>query len=89
MPTEKNPQPAPPIPFEEGLAQLETIVQELEQSDLSLERALELFEKGMKLSENCRRQLEEAENKLELLLKKADGKVTAEPYRPNEEEPTP
>ena len=61
-------------------------MQDLEQGDLPLERALELFEEGMKLSGNCRRQLEEAENKVEILVKKA-GKVVAEPFQPNEEEP--
>ena len=71
--------------FEKGLERLEKIVQELEQGDLPLERALELFEEGMKLSGNCRRQLEEAENKVEILVKKA-GKVVAEPFQPNEEE---
>ncbi|MBI1955420.1 MAG: exodeoxyribonuclease VII small subunit [Acidobacteria bacterium] len=75
--------PAPS--FEQGLERLEQIVKELEQGDLPLERALELFEEGMKLSNHCRRQLEDAENKVELLLKKADGKVVAEPF-PQEEE---
>ena len=60
-------------------------MKELEQGDLPLARALELFEEGMKLSGNCRRQLEEAENKVEILLKKAD-KVVAEPFGLNEEE---
>ncbi|MBI3895127.1 MAG: exodeoxyribonuclease VII small subunit [Acidobacteria bacterium] len=71
--------------FEQGLERLEQIVKELEQGDLPLERALELFEEGMKLSGHCRHQLEEAENKVEILLKKADGKVVAEPF-PQEEE---
>ena len=76
MSEKKNPNPS----FEQGLERLEKIVQELEQADLSLERALELFEEGMKLSAHCRRQLEEAENKVEILLKKAEGKVEAEPF---------
>ena len=76
MSEKKNPNPS----FEQGLERLEKIVQELEQTDLSLERALELFEEGMKLSAHCRRQLEEAENKVEILLKKAEGKVEAEPF---------
>ena len=76
MSEKENPNPS----FEQGLERLEKIVQELEQADLSLERALELFEEGMKLSAHCRRQLEEAENKVEILLKKAEGKVAAEPF---------
>ncbi|MBI4465425.1 MAG: exodeoxyribonuclease VII small subunit [Acidobacteria bacterium] len=76
----------PELSFEEGLDRLEKIVQELEQADLPLERALELFEEGMKLSAHCRHQLEAAENKVEILLKKADGKVAAEPFPLDEEE---
>jgi exodeoxyribonuclease VII small subunit len=51
-----------------------------------LERALELFEEGMRLSGNCRRQLEEVESKVELLVKKGDGKVVAEPFPISEDE---
>ena len=86
MPNEPNPKPKAELSFEKGLERLDKIVQDLEQGDLPLERALELFEEGMKLSGNCRRQLEEAENKVEILVKKA-GKVVAEPFQPNEEEP--
>ncbi len=74
------------LTFEQGLERLEKIVKELEQGDLPLERALELFEEGMKLSGNCRRQLEEAENKIELLLKKSNGKVVPEPFPLAEDE---
>ena len=80
-----NPKPKPELTFEKGLERLEKIVQELEHGELPLERSLDLFEEGMKLSGNCRKQLEEAENKVELLLKKA-GKVVAEPFHLNEEE---
>lgn len=75
MPEEK------PASFETGLQQLELIVKEMEGGDLPLERALELFEKGMQLSETCRKQLEEAETRIELLIRKGD-KVTPEPFRP-------
>lgn len=74
------------LTFENGLERLERIVKELEQGDLSLERALELFEEGMRLSGICRRQLEEAENKVELLVKKGAGKMAAEPFPVNEDE---
>ncbi len=70
--------PAPP--FEAGLQELESIVREMEGGELPLERALELFEKGMKLSESCRKQLEEAESRVELLVRKGD-KVHAEPFK--------
>jgi len=75
------------LSFEQGLERLEQIVQELEKGDLALERALELFEEGMKLSVSCRKKLEEAENRVEILLKKSDGKMTAEPFRAGEDEP--
>ena len=74
------------LTFEAGLERLEKIVKDLEQGGLPLDRALQLFEEGMKLSELCRRQLEEAENKVELLVKKADGKVEAQPFPVNEDE---
>ena len=77
------PEEAPPKPesFETCLDQLEKTVKELEAGDLQLERSLELFEKGMALSESCRKQLEEAETRIELLIKK-DGKIQPEPFRP-------
>jgi len=68
-------------PFEAGLQELETIVKEMESGDLPLERALELFEKGMKVSETCRKQLEEAETRVEVLVRKGD-RVQPEPFRP-------
>jgi len=72
----------PATGFEAGLQQLELIVKELVSGDLPLERALELFEKGMKLSETCRKQLEEAETRIEMLVRKGD-KVQPEPFRPD------
>ena len=66
MPEEK-----PAASFESGLQELETIVKEMESGDLPLERALELFERGMLLSESCRKQLEEAETRIEMLVRKA------------------
>ena len=74
--------PSAPESFESCLDQLEKVVKELESGDLQLERSLELFEKGMALSESCRKQLEEAETRIEMLIKK-DGKLQAEPFRPD------
>ncbi len=56
--------------FEQGLEQLEQIVKEMERGDIPLERSLELFEKGMALSANCRKLLEEAETRIEMLTRK-------------------
>jgi exodeoxyribonuclease VII small subunit len=67
--------------FEQSLSELEKVVKELGAGELPLERSLELFEKGMGLSDACRKQLEAAETRVEILLKK-DGKLQAEPFRP-------
>ena len=74
-----------PASFEEGLKQLEAIVHEMESGDLPLERALELFERGMNLSDSCRKQLEGAETRVEMLIRK-EGKMVAEPFRPEKSE---
>lgn len=71
--------------FEGCLDELEKVVKDLEAGDLSLERSIELFERGMTLSETCRRQLEEAETRVEILIRK-EGKVAAEPFRPERPE---
>lgn len=65
--------------FEECLERLEKIVGELEKGDVSLDRALELFDEGMKLSGSCRKELEEAEGKIEILLKR-NGKFQSEAF---------
>ena len=66
--------------FETSLDELEKVVRELEGGDLPLERSLELFERGMALSDLCRQQLEAAETRVEMLIRK-EGKLTAEPFR--------
>ena len=71
--------------FETCLDELEKVVKELETGDLSLDRSLELFERGMSLSAGCRKQLEEAETRVETLIRK-EGKIAAEPFRPEEPE---
>jgi exodeoxyribonuclease VII small subunit len=67
--------------FEECLQRLEKIVQELERGEVTLEKSLTLFEEGMQLSTSCRTELEQAEGKVEILLKK-NGKLQAEPFEP-------
>jgi len=71
--------------FEKSLARLEEVVKWLESTDLSLDEAMKLFEEGVKLSRDCQKQLEEAEGRVEILLKKADGKIAAEPFDPEDE----
>ncbi len=68
--------------FESCLEELEKVVRELEGGDLPLERSLELFERGMSLSDACRKQLEEAETRVDMLIRR-EGKMTAEPFRPD------
>jgi len=71
--------------FEAALARLEEIVKELEQGDLPLEQSLKLFEEGIKLSRICNRRLEDAERRVEILLKDEAGKLTAKPFNEEEE----
>ena len=68
--------------FETSLAELEQIVGKLESGDLPLEQSLELFEKGIKLSRECRTRLTNAERRIEILMKDADGNLTAEDFAP-------
>lgn len=68
-----------PLNFEAGLDQLEAIVKEMESAELPLDRALELFERGVKLSAACRKQLEDAETKVEILMKRA-GEVQPQAF---------
>jgi exodeoxyribonuclease VII small subunit len=78
---EKRSESMPVESFEISLDELEKVVLELERGDLSLERSLELFERGTALSEVCRKQLGAAETRVEMLIRK-EGKMTAEPFRP-------
>jgi exodeoxyribonuclease VII small subunit len=74
-------QQAKPESFEACLAELEAVVKELEGGDLPLERSLELFEKGMVLSDACRKQLEEAETRVEIMIRR-QGKFQPETFTP-------
>lgn len=60
------------IPFETSLTELESVVRDLEGGDLPLERAIQLFERGMTLSQQCRQQLEEAETRVEVLVRRGN-----------------
>ena len=71
--------------FERSLNRLEEVVRKLESPQLSLDEALKLFEEGVGLSRVCQKQLEEAEGRVEILLKKADGNLVAEPFENPEE----
>ncbi|HEU5452103.1 MAG TPA: exodeoxyribonuclease VII small subunit [Terriglobales bacterium] len=65
--------------FEDCIQRLEGIVQLLEKGDIPLEQALKLFEEGIQLSQSCRKDLEEAEGKVEILLRQ-NGKLAPEAF---------
>ncbi len=67
--------------FEASLEELERIVKELEKGDLPLEQSLLLFENGMRLSTDCRRQLEAAESRVEIMVKRG-SEMVAVPFNP-------
>ena len=60
--------------FESSLSALEKIVRELERGDLPLEKSLELFEQGVKLTRDCQKRLDEAERRIEVLLRDSEGR---------------
>ncbi|MGH9865951.1 MAG: exodeoxyribonuclease VII small subunit [Candidatus Acidiferrales bacterium] len=82
----KAPEPPRKGEFEKSLTRLEEVVKRLESTDLSLDEAMKLFEEGVKLSRDCQKQLEEAEGRVEILLRKADGKIQAEPFETSEDD---
>ncbi|MBD3183662.1 exodeoxyribonuclease VII small subunit [Candidatus Poribacteria bacterium] len=68
------------IKFEDALARLEKIVEDLEKGELPLDQALTAFEEGIRLSRICTNQLNEAERKIEVLLKGKDGQLEIEEF---------
>lgn len=64
------------LSFEEALSGLEEIVAKLESGDPRLEESIRLFEEGMRLSALCQKRLDEADRKVELLLRKPGGVET-------------
>lgn len=69
--------------FEESLIELEEIVGRLEDGDMPLEESLALFEKGIKLSRDCRSRLTNAERRIEILMQDSDGNLTAAEIEPS------
>lgn len=64
--------------FEEHLRSLESVVERLEKGDLPLEEAVTLFEEGIAMSEACRKELDAAEGRVQLLLKRANQREMEE-----------
>ena len=84
-PVPKKPDTPKKPDFERSLARLEEVVRRLESPQLSLDDAMQLFEEGVALSRECQKQRKEAEGRVEILLKKADGKLAPEPFEPETE----
>jgi len=68
------------INLEKSLADLETLVEELESGDLPLDKAMKKFEEGIKLTRGCQTTLKEAEQKVEVLLKSAGGEESLQDF---------
>ena len=66
--------------FEKAMEKLEKIVQELESSDLPLEKAIKKFEEGVQLSKFCSEKLDETEKKITILIKDQNGQVFEKPF---------
>jgi exodeoxyribonuclease VII small subunit len=69
--------------FEEALNKLEKIVSKLEKGDIPLEESLKLFEEGIRLSRLCNQKLDEAERRVEVLLKDKEGELKPQPFDPS------
>ncbi|MDR3288664.1 MAG: exodeoxyribonuclease VII small subunit [Peptococcaceae bacterium] len=76
----KKAEPASPTAttFEQGVEKLEEIVKSLEEQEIPLEKALNLFREGVELVQYCSRQLDQGEKQMEILLEEADGKLRVE-----------
>ena len=75
------------VNFNYAMADLETIVAELEKGDLPLDDSLKIFEEGIRLSKTCLKMLEDAERKVEILVQEKDGKKRIQAFSPDEDEP--
>lgn len=81
--------PEKEMKFEAALKRLEEIVGKLEDGDLELEKSIELFEEGVKMAKTCQRKLDEAEKKIEKLVKERGGELSTEPLEEIGEEDAP
>ena len=66
------------IKFEKAMTRLESIVEELERGDLNIDKSLEIFEEGIKMSRICSKKLNEAEAKIEKITKGKKGDLITE-----------
>lgn len=75
------------LDFEQALVELERVVSAMEAGNMSLEESLKAFEQGVKLTRECQQALQEAEQKVDLLLKTDTG-IATKPFADTEEEPS-
>lgn len=78
MPKDSN------YPFEKSLARLEKLVEQMENGDLTLEASLKSFEEGIKLTRECQQALQQAEQKVKLLVE-TDGLVQDQPFQTSDD----
>lgn len=71
--------PVKEMSFEESLAELETIVRQLEKGDVELEKSIEIYERGAELKKHCEARLKSAELKVEQIVQGSDGTPKTEP----------
>ena len=74
------------IKFEKAMDRLEKIVEELEKGELDIDKSLEMFEEGIKMSKVCSKKLNEAEQKIEKLTKNKKGELVTELFPVDEDE---
>jgi exodeoxyribonuclease VII small subunit len=74
------------IKFEKAMDRLEHIVEELEKGELDIDKSLEIFEEGIKMSRVCSKKLNEAEQKIEKLTKNQKGELVAELFPAGEDD---
>ncbi|HEY8341889.1 MAG TPA: exodeoxyribonuclease VII small subunit [Calditerricola sp.] len=74
------------LTFEAAMQRLEEIVQRLEDGEVSLEEAIELFQEGMRLSRWCDKKLRDVEQRIDLLLEEEDGGFRLVPFTGEEDE---
>ncbi len=74
-----------PIEFEQAFAELESLVERMEAGEQSLQKSVEDFQTGINLVNTLQKNLEEAEQKVETLLKDSEGQLTSQPFEPEQD----
>lgn len=73
------------VKFEDAIKRLEEIVEEMEGKDLQLDKSIKLFQEGMEIAALCNGKLDEAERKINIVMKNSKGQLTEEKFNPEEE----